>query len=342
MKKIFLVMSLFIFLASFVNAEENTDVIATVNGRSITKTYVNKVLQQDLSNLADNQKTEENVKLLANKIVNQKIEELLLIDAAKKANVEVSKDEIQTAMNNIKSNFRTERDFENDLKNQGLTKKEFENEVKESLMKIKYVSNEIKSRTKNPTDEEVKDFYNNVISKIKGQDLNLSIQEDKLVSSVANSLKRTYGEQVKIRQIFIKYSDSFSKEQKKDVNEKIKELKKELSLQDMNFANLSVKYSDDQSLRQKKGDLGFVLKEDITPEVAKVVFTLPVGEYNKKPVQTNNGYHFFRVEEKKAKMPIEFDDVKESLSDLLYKQNIQIEYDKLMAELKAGSDIKIY
>ena len=342
MKKIILMLFVLFVSQSFIGAQENTDVIATVNGRNITKTYVNKVLQQDVNNLPENQKTEDNINMLVNKIVNQKVEELLLIDAAKKANVEVSKDEIQTAINNIKSNFGTEKDFENDIKKQGLTKKEFENEVKESLMKIKYVSNEIKYRTKNPTDDEVKDFYNNVISKLKGQDLNLSIQEDKLVSSVANSLKRNYSEQVKIRQIFIKYSDSFSKEQKQTVNEKIKELKKELSLQDMNFANLSVKYSDDQVLRQKKGDLGFVLKEDVTPEVAKIVFALPVGDYNKKPVQTTNGYHFFRVEEKKAKMPIEFDDIKDSLSDLLYKQNIQIEYDKLMAELKANADIKIY
>ena len=342
MKKIILMLFVLFVSQSFISAQENTDVIATVNGRNITKTYVNKVLQQDVNNLPENQKTEDNINMLVNKIVNQKVEELLLIDAAKKANVEVSKDEIQTAINNIKSNFGTEKDFENDIKKQGLTKKEFENEVKESLMKIKYVSNEIKNRTKNPTDDEVKDFYNNVISKIKGQDLNLSIQEDKLVSSVANSLKRNYSEQVKIRQIFIKYSDSFSKEQKQTVNEKIKELKKELSLQDMNFANLSVKYSDDQVIRKKKGDLGFVLKEDVTPEVAKIVFALPVGDYNKKPVQTTNGYHFFRVEEKKAKMPIEFDDIKDSLSDLLYKQNIQIEYDKLMAELKANADIKIY
>ncbi len=110
MKKFFLVMSLFVFLATFVNAEENSDIIASVNGKNITKTYVNKVLQQDFKNLSDNQKTEENVKLLANKIVNQKIEEFLLIDAAKKANVEVSKDEMQTAISNIKANFRTEKE----------------------------------------------------------------------------------------------------------------------------------------------------------------------------------------------------------------------------------------
>ena len=266
----------------------------------------------------------------------------MLIDAAKKSNIEISKEEIQTAMNNIKSGFKTEKDFEEDLKKEGLTKKEFETELKESLMRIKYVSTEIKSRTKNPTDEELKNFYNNVMSKINGLELNLPIQEDKLVSSVANGLKRKYSEQVKIRQIFIKYSDTFTKDQKKEVNDKIKELKKELSLQDVNFARLSVKYSDDQILRQKKGDLGFVLKEDVTPEVSKVIFSLPVGDYNKTPVKTNNGYHFFRVEEKKAKMPIEFDDIKDTISDLLYKQNVQKEYDKLIAELKANSEIKFY
>ena len=342
MKKLFLVMSLFVFLATFVNAEEKSDVIASVNGKNITKTFVNKILQQDFAVLPEEQKTEENVTILANKIVNQKIEEILLVDAAKKAGTEISKEDIDSAINKIKSNFKTEKDFEKDLKNQGLTKKELEQEIKDSLMKIKYVSTEIKNRAHNPTDEELKNFYNNVMSKIKGQDLDLSIQEDKLVSSVANNLKRNYSEQVKIRQIFIKYSDSFTKEQKKTIDEKMKELKKELALQDMNFARLSEKYSDDQVLRQKKGDLGFVLREDVTPEVAKIVFALPVGDYNKKPVQTTNGYHFFRVEEKKAKMPIEFDDIKDSISDLIYKQNIQTEYDKLISELKANADIKIY
>ena len=274
MKKIFITLTLLFFLQGFINAQENNEIIATVNGQNITKTYVNKALQEDFSKLPENQRTEDNVKVLANKIVNQKIEDILLIDAAKKANINISKEEIQTAVNNIKSQFKTEKDFETDLKKQGLTKKEFEKEIKESLMKIKYVSTEIKNRAQNPTDEQLKNFYNNVISKINGLDLKLSPQEDKLVSSVANGLKRQYSEQVKIRQIFIKCSDDFTKEQKKEVNEKIKELKKELSLQDVNFAQLSVKYSDDQSLRQKKGDLGFVLKEDLTPEVAKVVFAL--------------------------------------------------------------------
>ena len=342
MRKVLILSFILLLVQIPVFAQATSDIIASVNNRNITKSYVDKVLQEELAALPQEQKTQENMQSLANKIVSQKVDEILLSDAAKKAKIQVSKQEITNAVDTIKKNFKTETDFENELKKQGLTKSEFENEVKENLARIKYVSEEMKKRAGSPTEEELKNFYNNVISKIKGLDVKLSAQEELLVSSVAKSLQRIYSEQVKIRQIFIKYSDSFTKEQKKEVSNRIKDLKKELSLQDMNFAQLSVKYSDDQMLREKKGDLGFVLKEDITPEVAKIVFSLNVGDYNKNPLKTNNGYHFFRVEEKKAKMPIEFDDVKSYLSDILYKQNIQNEYDKLISELKANADIKVY
>lgn len=342
MKKIVALLVMFLLAQTFVYAEQKADVIASVNGKNITKSFLDKELSAELALFPEKQQTEENKQALANKIINQKLEDLLLIDAAQKYKVIVSSTELKTAMDAIKNKYKDKKEFESNLKKQGLTKSSFEKEVKENIMKIKFVSTEIKNRAQNPTEEQIKSFYNNVISKMKGLDLNLEPQEDKLVSMVANNLKRIYSEQVKIRQIFIKYLDSYTKEQKKEVKNKMKELQKELSLQDVNFAQLSVKYSDDQALRQKKGDLGFVLKEDIAPEVAKVVFDLKVGEFNKKPIQISNGYHFFRVEEKKAKMPVEYDDIKASISELLYKQNIQNEYDKLLLELKEKADIKIY
>ena len=342
MKRIvFLLLALVVFQI-FIYADQNTEVIATVNGRNITRTFLNKQLQEDFSLLPQNQQTKENEQALANKIINQKIDDLLLIDMAYKYKVEVSSTELKNAIDSIKTKYKNEKEFEEDLKKQGLTKTSFKKEIKESIMKIKYVSTEIKNRAKNPTDEQIKIFYNNVISKINGLDLTLSPKEDKLVTFVSNNLKRVYWEQVKIRQIFIKCLSTYTKEQKKEVKNKINKLQKELSLQDINFAELSVKYSDDQALRQKKGDLGFVLKEDLEPTISKVVFGLRVGDYNKKPIQTINGYHFFRVEEKKAKMPIEFDDIKSSLSELLYKQNIQYEYDNLLLELKEKANINIY
>ena len=198
----------------------------------------------------------------------------------------------------------------------------------------------IKKRTAQPTDEEVADFYKNVVAKVKKQPVQFDKKTDELTTAAANRLKRIYGEQVKVRQIFVKYSDELTKEQKKEVNDKIKELKKELSAKDVNFAQLSETYSDDEALRQARGDIGYMLKEDLTPEVAKVVFGLKIGGFNKSPIKTGNGYHFFRVEEMKADMPIEFDDVKQFLADAMYRQSIQDEYEKLMDELRAGANIK--
>ena len=138
MKKISLMLFCFLFLQGFVYAQESNDIIATVNGRNITKTYVAKVLQQDLATLPEIQRNEENIKLLANKIVNQKIDEILLIDAAKKADVEVSKEEIANAITNIKSEFGSEKDFQNDLKKQALNhlKIEFAIEQKKACLSL--------------------------------------------------------------------------------------------------------------------------------------------------------------------------------------------------------------
>ena len=67
---------------------------------------------------------------------------------------------------------------------------------------------------------------------------------------------------------------------------------------------------------------------------------MKIGEYNKSPIKTGNGYHFFRVEEMKADMPIEYNAVKQFLADTLYRQSIQDEYGVLMDELRASANIK--
>lgn len=361
MKKIVFLLLVLVGVQTFIYAEQNAKaetnhktvasakeknitekIVASVNEQNITENFVNKQVQEELSLLPQSQRTEEKKQALKNKIIEQKIDDLLLIEAAKQYKVEVSSTELKNAVDSVKTKYKDEKEFDKNLKEQGLTEASLKKEIKDNIMKIKFISTEINNRAKRPTDEQLKTFYNNVISRINGLELNLSAQDDKLVSLVSNNLKRIYSEQVKIRQIFIKCLNTYTKEQQKEAKTKIKSLQKELALPDVNFAQLSVKYSDDQVLRQKKGDLGFVLKEDIDPAIAKVIFSLQVGDFNKKPIHTNNGYHFFRVEEKKAKMPIEFDNIKASLSELLYKQNIQDEYDKLLSELKGKADIKIY
>lgn len=343
MKKIVIFMTIVLLFSGSVFAAQNSkgnDVLVNVNNNKITRAYIDNALKREAALLPEEQRTQENLQNLANGIISRRIDELVVLDAAKKAKVTVSEKDVKAAVNANKKNFKNEAAFNAALKQQGLTKAKYESDVKDNLIRVKYISNEVKKRVSLPDDEELNAFYNNVIAKIKKQPVKTDEKTDELVTSAADRLKRIYGEQVKVRQIFVKYSDNLTKEQKKEVNDKIKELKKELSAKEVNFAQLSEKYSDDESLKQTRGDIGYVLKDDLTPEVSKVIFGLKIGQYNKSPIKTGNGYHFFRVEEMKADMPIEFDVVKQYLSDTLYRQNIQDEYGVLMDELRASANIR--
>ncbi|MFA7074604.1 MAG: peptidylprolyl isomerase [Endomicrobiaceae bacterium] len=106
-------------------------------------------------------------------------------------------------------------------------------------------------------------------------------------------------------------------------------------------ADLSEKYSEDQLLRQRKGDMGLVVKGDLTKKLETPAFTMNVGQYTKDAIKTDAGYHFLRVEERKASTSFTFDDVKKDLAEVLYQQNAKKAYDKWMADLKAKANIKI-
>ncbi len=325
----------------FAGTQKKSDVLVSVNNNKITKTYINDALKREVMLLPESQRTQENLQKLTTGIINKRIDELVVLDAAKKAKVTATAKEVQNAVSATKKQYKTEAEFNAALKAQGLTKAKYESQVKDNLTRVKYLSGEVKKRVSLPTEEELTAFYNETVAKVKGQKVQANANTDELSTVAANRLKRIYCQQNKVRQIFIKYSDDYTKEQKKEVSEKIKSLKNALSAKDVNFAQLSEQYSDDEALKQVRGDIGYVLKEDLTPEVAKVIFGLKIGAYNKSPIKTGNGYHFFRVEEMKADMPVEFDNVKQYLADTLYKQSVQDEYDKLVEELRSKATIKV-
>lgn len=84
-----------------------------------------------------------------------------------------------------------------------------------------------------------------------------------------------------------------------------------------------------------------MVKGDLAKEIDSVVFNLNVGEWTKDAVKTDFGYHFLRVEEKKASSVFTFDDVKKDLGEVLYQQNMKKAYDVWIAELRAKASIKI-
>jgi parvulin-like peptidyl-prolyl isomerase len=74
------------------------------------------------------------------------------------------------------------------------------------------------------------------------------------------------------------------------------------------FATLARKYSED-AYKEKGGDLGYITRGSMDPEIEKAVFGLQPGEMT-GPLETQYGFYLIRVEDRKPERTFPFDEVK--------------------------------
>ena len=98
---------------------------------------------------------------------------------------------------------------------------QFEKRIEEQLMVQKLVEKEMKGNIKQPTDAEIKKFYDNVRAKMRGEKLNLSKEEEETVDAVAKLLKRMSSEQVRLNQIYIKCDKGATAQERKAAEAKV-------------------------------------------------------------------------------------------------------------------------
>lgn len=87
------------------------------------------------------------------------------------------------------------------------------------------------------------------------------------------------------------------------------------------FQKLANEHTSDPSGKTTGGDLGYFGKGQMVPEFETAAFALDVGAFTKQPVQSQFGWHIILVEDKRAKQPPAFDQVKDQIRQLLLREN---------------------
>lgn len=345
MKK-FLTLACILCLVSGINfAEQVVDkTLAIVNGEPLMSSEFDKILNPMLEQYRAmtplTEQSDVKINELKNQILEQKIDQMILLQETKKQKIRVEKRELDEAMNQIKKRFPSNETFQSELKKEGLSLVQFEKRIEEQLMVSKLIEKEMKNKIKQPSEADIKKFYDNVIAKMRGKDIGLSKEDDEVVDSVAKLLKRMSSEQIRISQIYIKCDKNATDQDKKAALGRVESVKKELAA-GKSFETISERYSEDSILKQRKGDMGFVIKGDLDKRLEDKAFSMIVGQYTKEPIKTDSGYHFLRVKESKASSSFTFEDVKNDLAEVLYRQNGKKLYDKWVSDLKAKSSIKV-
>lgn len=102
------------------------------------------------------------------------------------------------------------------------------------------------------------------------------------------------------------------------------------------FEELAREVSVDSLQRLANGlDSGYVVRDEMIPEIGKVAFSMPVGAYS-RPIKTAYGYHIVKVVDKvKAGEPHRFEEVKDQIRLKLEAQKQQENYQRFLLQTKS-------
>lgn len=99
------------------------------------------------------------------------------------------------------------------------------------------------------------------------------------------------------------------------------------------FVKLAQEYSKDQAV-----DLGYFTKDMMVPEFSDAAFSMNKGEYSKKPVKTEFGYHVILVEDARASKPLELREVEPQLKNMVTQKVVA----QIFEDLRKNAKVERY
>ena len=104
---------------------------------------------------------------------------------------------------------------------------------------------------------------------------------------------------IKVQHIFIPYNSSVNFSDSPVVKSKIQEAFMELR-SGKNFDEVALKYSADPTVKENKGNLGYITVFSLPYQFENIVYSLSPGKFS-SPYRSNSGYHIFKnISERKA------------------------------------------
>ncbi|MGB7844600.1 MAG: peptidylprolyl isomerase [Candidatus Acidiferrum sp.] len=256
------------------------DVWAVVNGTEIKRDEAEKYYRSQVNPEAQEPSQEEALSLKLN-VIDQLIIEEILLERAKKLNLEASDGEVEDKFTELKSGY-TEDEFQRKLKDGGKTVDDLKRDLRRQLSIQKLLNREVAAKI-TITDQDVMDYYN------------------------ANRNQFNVAEpQFRISQIVVTpRKDPLVRNRKNDdaTNEAEAQRKAKMLEDKLNsgadFAQLAIDYSEDPNTAAAGGDLGYIPESSLNapqtdPMLKKVVQALKPGQVS-PPIQLRDSIRILKL-----------------------------------------------
>ena len=251
-----------------------SDVMATVNGRKITRTEVQKFYDNQVADSPQKPSAEQADTLRLN-ILRELIDDEVLMQRAEKLGLLATDEEVNAKLTEIKAPF-TQQQFDQRLKERNITLDDFKRDLRRSLTIDKVLNKEVTSKI-NITDEDITSYYNQHKAEFNLIDPLYHLAQI-LVTTQPNP-------QVK----------SMKAQNEAEARKKIQMLENRLDSGE-DFATVAMNYSEQPETAQNGGDLGFIPESSLKSDKAAfdAVAKLKPGQYTSVlPVGDPNSHQLF-------------------------------------------------
>ncbi len=259
-------------------AQPSPDVWAAVNGKEIKRDDVEKYYRTRVNPEGQEPSQEEALSLKLN-VLDELINNEILLDRAKKLNLEATDGEVEDKFTELKSPF-TEDEFQRQLKERGVSVTDLKSDLRRQLSIQKLLNREVVAKI-SITDQDVTEFYNGN----KAQ-FNVAEPQYRIAQIVVTPRKEP--------QIRNRKNDDATNEA--EAQRKIKMLMDRLN-SGADFAQLAMDYSEDMNSAATGGDLGYVPESALNqsdPILKKTVLGMKPGQVS-LPLALKEGYRILKM-----------------------------------------------
>jgi peptidyl-prolyl cis-trans isomerase SurA len=259
-------------------AQPSPDVWATVNGKEIKRNDVDKYYRTRVNAEGQEPSQEEALSLKLN-VLDELINNEILLERAKKLNLEASDGEVEDKFTELKSPF-TEDEFQRQLKERNVSVNDLKGDLRRQFSIQKLLNREVVAKI-SITDQDVAEFYN-----ANKPQFNVAEPQYRIAQIVVTPRKEP--------QIRNRKNDDATSEP--EAQRKVKMLMDRLN-SGADFAQLAMDYSEDMNSAATGGDLGYVPESALNqsdPILKKTVVGMKPGQVS-APLSLKEGYRILKL-----------------------------------------------
>ena len=318
-KRIVLILLGVLLLCAPVRAEVVDKIIAVVNDEIITLYEFNTAFEPYRKNIENTYKgtdKEAVIKQSREAFLQRLIDNILIEQEAKKsgAGIIVKDEEVMEVLQDILAKQKLNmQEFSKNLAKEGKSLDSVKKEIRGQIIRARLLRREVKAKIL-VSDEEIGEYYNKNRQEYEGK------------------------ETVRIKQILLLLPPNADKTIIAKVKNEAMQLHKRVKNGE-SFDLLALNYSQGPAAAQG-GDVGFIGRGTIIPEVEAAAFSLPVGQVS-EVIESSVGFHIIQVVDKKGAGLKPIAAVREEIKTKIEDEKLDKNFDEWIASVRAKSHIEV-